>query len=265
VVNNRQLSIIICTFNRAPILSECLAALASQISNDETIELIIINNNSTDDTQKVIDQFSSQYSFIKSFIEKKQGLSHARNRGYKEAIAKWVGYIDDDALASLDLIQEILTIIDQDKYNCFGGMYYPWWRFGKPKWLSDTFGQKIPFADEESDISNENYYLSGGIIFFKKEVLEKLKGFKTNLGMGADGHQVGYGEEDELQDRIRAIGGRLGFVPKLRIDHCVMENKLHPNWHLSAAYARGRDTAIIKKRQSFFNGQNGKTTTKRNW
>ena len=82
--------------------------------------------------------------------------------------------------------------------------------------------------------------LSGGIFNIKKTVLEAAGGFKENYGM--TGAKVAYGEESELQYRVRAAGYKIGFDPDLKMDHIVAGYKLTLGWQLKREYALFRDS-----------------------
>jgi glucosyl-dolichyl phosphate glucuronosyltransferase len=70
--------------------------------NSKLYEVLVVNNNSTDDTQKVLEKYVEKHDNYKCVIEKNQGLSFARNRAYKEANGEWIAYIDDDAYGKKD-------------------------------------------------------------------------------------------------------------------------------------------------------------------
>jgi glycosyltransferase involved in cell wall biosynthesis len=198
-------------------------------------EILVIDNNSTDDTQATVNKFESLG--IRYIFEERTCLSHARNRGAKEAKGEWLCYIDDDAKLHPGYIERALWVINNYDFDCFGGMYYAWYPDGKPKWINDSFGTKLSLRDTVGPI--EIPELSGGNLLIKKEVLEKAGGFPTQFGMA--GNRIGYGEEDFLQRKLLDMGYKLGFDPELKIDHAVLPHKLKLSWHLASWYARGRD------------------------
>ena len=85
--------------------------------------------------------------------------------------------------------------------------------------------------------------LSGGVIGFQVEYLEKFNGFRTDLGM--NGKNIGYGEEDEIQHRMFKAGIKLVYDPQLVIYHVVAQYKLSVSWFLKSYYALGRDLVLI--------------------
>jgi len=79
------LSVIICTYNRAELLKNVLQDVCEQTLADSEFEVIVVDNHSTDQTRAVAESFSQRYPNIRYCFEAQQGLSHARNRGWREA------------------------------------------------------------------------------------------------------------------------------------------------------------------------------------
>ena len=70
-------SSIICTYNRLDFLKKCIDSILKQISTNNDVEIVVIDNNCNDRTKEYINSLNSTY--INYFLETKQGLSHARN------------------------------------------------------------------------------------------------------------------------------------------------------------------------------------------
>ena len=94
------LSIIICSYNRANYIEAALDSLYHQSSN-ENFEIIIVDNNSTDNTAEVYSNWRAAHSNgnFQYITETKQGASFARNTGAAMAKGKWLCFMDDDAIA----------------------------------------------------------------------------------------------------------------------------------------------------------------------
>lgn len=233
-------SIIICTLNRADLLRSCIESFEGQL-DAEVLEIIVVDNDSADSTPDVVANFQKSGMPIRHVLEKKIGLSHARNRGVKESKFGWVCFMDDDALAHNDFTAVMMGIISTEKYDGFGGMFYPWYRTPKPKWLSADFG-KMPMLLHEEGLLSDHLHVAGGICAFDKSKLLKAGGFPPELGMR--GNVVGYGEENYLQDEMRKLGARIGFVPNWKMDHLVAPYKYTLNWQLKRFIGKGRDRQI---------------------
>ena len=106
-----MLSVVICTYNRSDILTICLQSIAEFYPKTFAIEVIVVNNNSIDDTSTTLSDFSNTYAWLSIIDESQQGLSHARNAGYQSAKHDWVLYLDDDAKIDQHLFDRLFTHI----------------------------------------------------------------------------------------------------------------------------------------------------------
>lgn len=231
-----MLSIVICTRNRCEILADCLESLRDQCSTLTDVQIVVVDNNSSDDTKVIVQDYFTKFVDLRYVIESRIGLSFARNKGVACSSQPWLMFLDDDAKAAVDLVPRALSIINGYDFHCFGGRYLAWHRFGIPKWLPENFGDMPLLRSDIGQIHTPS--LAGGILVMQRAVLREIGGFSTKLGMS---DQIGYSEDTEMQLRMIRAGFHLGFDPKLIIYHCVMPHKFSPIWHLNAYFAKGRD------------------------
>ena len=243
-IGNKGISIIICTRNRASLLQECLNSFTNQSYSSDKIEFLIVDNNSDDNTKEVVLQYQTKLNKLKYILETKVGLSIARNRGIRESMYNWICFMDDDAIAHKNFIERLFFVKSNYSFDAFGGMFYPWHRKTKPKWLSDDFG-KMPLLRKDIGVLNSNQFIAGGICAFNKDKVIKAGGFPNEIGMRGD--IVGYGEENYLQSRMRENGDIIGFDPDWKIDHLVAEYKYSVRWQLKRFFAKGRDEQLSQK------------------
>lgn len=205
-------------------------------SKFDSVDIIVIDNNSTDNTKYEVEKFNS--SKIKYIFEPNQGLSYARNSGYKAAKSEWVAYLDDDATAFPNWLDRIYWVITETDFDLFGGIYLPWYRDGKKKWYLDEYATNNTWMKYEkiSELTIQNF--SGGNCVFKKSILEEVGGFVGHLGMS--GATVSYGEESYIQNKIRACGYKIGFDPEMLINHYVPLYKQTFPWFFVRAKALGK-------------------------
>lgn len=230
-----EVSVVICTYNRAQLLAECLESLCHQTVPIDDVDIIVVDNNSTDETRAVVESFQDRLLRLRYVFEKKQGLSHARNRGYSEATTEWVAYLDDDAKAHPDYIESILKAIREHRFDCIGGLFLPWYKFGKPKWYKDSYGSNV----EKLSNPEDRRFAPGGNMIIRKDILVEMGGFSDYVGMS--GEKVSYGEETRLQLAMRTKGYSYGLDERIRIDHLVARYKLSPWWFTKSAYSVGKD------------------------
>lgn len=233
------LSIIICTHNRLDDLINVLESLKNQVLNREDVELIIVDNRSHDGTSDFLLQYCRQGKNIKSTFESEIGLSNARNRGWKEAVGKFVGYSDDDALIPPEWVSTALEIIHEEKYPLFGGPYYPFYKNQQPNWFKDKYGSSYWLPDKECVLDGR--YLVGGNMFIRRDILEKLGGFSDQYGMS--GGNLGYNEETIFQIRLLQSDPhiKIFYTPRLYIKHLVSDQKMDPLWAIKRYLKQGND------------------------
>ncbi|MEQ8811104.1 MAG: glycosyltransferase family 2 protein [Imperialibacter sp.] len=136
----KKLTVIICTYNRSDLLQECLESIVNQSMDDRNFDVVVVDNNSSDRTKEVVDSMAGKYHNVHYLKEENQGLSHARNAGWRLAKTEWVNYLDDDAISHNDYVEKILETIQQYDYPIFGGVYHQWFKFGRPDWFPETEG-----------------------------------------------------------------------------------------------------------------------------
>lgn len=247
--SQKGFSIVICTRNRYDLLQEAVKSLISQIRDRVDVELIIVDNDSTDQTHNILVN-NSEFNLdnVHLIIEKGIGLSFARNSGAKKAIFDWVCYMDDDAKANDDFVEIMFSTRENNSFDAFGGMFYPWYYSPQPKWLPKEVGTMNQYSKDTIILKN-NQYVAGGICAFRKKILVEAGGFPTHIGMR--GNVVGYGEENYLQIKIRELGGVIGFNPKWFMYHLVAPYKYTLKWNLIRFYSKGRDSNAYLPTLSF--------------
>jgi len=109
-LNKILVSVIVCTYNREQYIERNLDSLSRQSLSVENYEVIIIINNSTDNTVATCKSFIESHPElqIKYFNESNLGLSFARNRGIQESKGEIISFIDDDAFVNYDFTKNLI-------------------------------------------------------------------------------------------------------------------------------------------------------------
>ncbi len=104
------LSVIICTYNRDKYIQMVLRSLEKQTLSQGDFEVLIVNNNSLDNTEEIVQNYLKKTSLrIQYMIEYNQGVSYARNRGVGEAKGDIIVFLDDDETVEPDFLFNIKT------------------------------------------------------------------------------------------------------------------------------------------------------------
>ena len=238
------LSIIICSYNRASYISDALTSLYVQSSGLDDFEVIIVDNNSTDNTKEVYAQWrhtntNGQFTFIS---ETKQGASFARNTGAAIAKGEWVCFMDDDAVATTDYVKNIIKHIqDQPFIVGFGGRIIPKYIPAEPKWMSyyvSSLVGNFDYAPTACAFENGKYPLESNMIV-KKSVYDQIGGFNVNLPGVVGTLRIG-GEGKELFYKIIALGHTIYYDPSICVHHVVEVKKLTSEYMYRVASGIGR-------------------------
>ena len=114
MMNKPKLSVIIAVYNTEKYIVKCLDSLLNQTYKN--IELVVINDCSTDNSLKILKKYFKKYSNI-ILIDNKQnkGLSYSRNVGLKNASGEYIGYIDSDDYVDSDYYEKLMKAIIKEK------------------------------------------------------------------------------------------------------------------------------------------------------
>ncbi len=230
------ISVVVCTYNRAALLAQALDTLCAQTLDPALYEVLVIDNNSTDDTRATVERFAPR---VRHVIETSQGLSHARNRGWREARGMYVAYTDDDCKLPPDWLATAHRVIDERAPAALGGPYFAFYMTPKPAWFKDSYASHD--QGDEARVLGPDEYLDGGNVFVRRDVLVALGGFDPGLGMA--GKRVAYGEETDLIKRLRAADpdALVWYDPALYVLHLVKPHFMSLRWLVRQRFAGGRD------------------------
>lgn len=236
-------SVIVCTYNRAQFLKNCLQSLDRQTANKRLYEVIVVNNNSKDNTREIVKGFTKGQLNIREVTEKKQGLSYARNRGWQEAKGTYVAYIDDDAEARQDWVEQIVHFIKtHTQVKVFGGPYDRFSPNPLPAWLPENYGT-LNLGNKIKMLNLKNEWISGSNMIFNKILFFKYGCFITSFE--EKGEKVIYGEETKFLTRLKKAQEPIFYVPTVRVKHLVAECRQNLWGLLKNDYSRGLSVSLM--------------------
>jgi glucosyl-dolichyl phosphate glucuronosyltransferase len=234
------ISVVICTYNRVDTFVGALKTICNQTLDASFYEVIVVDNNSSDNTAHVAKDFCEQFSTVRYCLESKQGLSHARNRGWREAKGEYVAYIDDDCKVPEHWLIVAKDIIERFSPGVFGGPAYAFYNRPKPRWFKDSYGSHEPFKEARILKNEECIKIFGMNMCFCRALLETIGGFDIRLGMC--GEKIAYCEETALILHISntMTDELIYYDPRLYVYHLVREKKMTVRWFVRTWFARGQ-------------------------
>ena len=239
-----KISVILCTYNRCESLARALDSVdKSTVAEPLSWEVLIIDNNSRDQTRDIADGFCRKYpGRFRYIFESRQGKSYALNSGIREAHGDILAFMDDDVTVEPTWLQNLVTPLVNGDYAGSGGRILPARSFEPPRWLplhgSKNMGTMLPMFDlgeEPAELRQAPY---GTNMAFRKEMFQKYGDFRTDLGP-RPGSEI-RDEDVEFVERLMMGGERLRYVPSAVVYHAVLEYRLQKKFFLAFWFDLGR-------------------------
>jgi glycosyltransferase involved in cell wall biosynthesis len=214
------------TYKRARWLKETLAFIQTQEYPLDRWELIVVDNNSPDNTREVVESFAGARKAPKYFFEGKQGSSHARNRclAEKDPRCEIIIFTDDDMLGETDWLWRMVEPLTRPgSEQCAGvcGEMTPHYPDGMPPWMK---GQFQPFRYRpDAGLLQPHQIPSTANVSLRRSVLDQVGGFRIDLGRLPN--RLTAGEDNDLMRRIVSAGYHFWYDPVADLKHVIPENR----------------------------------------
>jgi len=237
-----MVSVVICTYNRSDSLRVTLGSLARMyVPLDLAWELLVVDNNSSDDTRAVVEEFARSSGLdVRYVFEGKQGKSNALNTGVREARGEKLAFTDDDVIVDAQWLASIAGALDQVGAMGVGGKCVPVWEgLARPPWIQ-TQGPyqiflKFDFGDEPLRIRVPPWGMN---MAFHKSAFQKYGLFRTDLGPVGSKYMLG--EDTEFANRLIKAGEKIVYTPGGVVGYPVDPGRLTKSWLLPNYFRRGR-------------------------
>jgi glycosyltransferase involved in cell wall biosynthesis len=219
-----DITVAVCTWNRAQIFDATLSHLCNlRVSPETNWEVLVINNRSTDNTQEVISRYESRLP-LRVVVERQQGISHARNRVLTEATGDLLLCIDDDVLVDPDWLQTYQRAAAAwPEATFFGGTIEPLFEAPPPNWvIRNPDLVESPFALRQ--LGAETRALEPAELPYGANMAFR----RRNIGdvsfaaaLGRVGQSMVRGEESDFIRRLMDRGATGVWVGGARVRHFV--------------------------------------------
>lgn len=174
------LSVIIPVYNTGKYLQDAFVSILQQGIDD--IEIICVNDGSTDDSLSILDCFSNQYDFIKVYSQHNQGQSAARNTGMRYATGKYIFFMDSDDVLKKDCFSKSLSYIENGVFDfiffdgevfCEEGIPNISWGYERTNKYEENFMYKgIPLM--HSLLDNFAHRAVPWLLLIRRDYLERI-------------------------------------------------------------------------------------------
>jgi glycosyltransferase involved in cell wall biosynthesis len=233
-----DITALVCVYNGLPDIEDLLKSILAQETGQQfTYEVLVVDNNSTDGTRDLLEQYAARYmDLLRVIEEKRQGLSYALNTGLQAARGAICFTIDDDLVAPKGCLRGVWEAFRvHPEVSFLGGKVLPIWPGPVPSWLTSDHWSPVAICDygdmpRRVDANAQICLLTGS--FLRSDLLA-VGGYRTELGLRPG--QLGGVEDVDVYTRL-VRAGRCGiYVPEVVVYHKIDAQKLtkkyHRKWH----------------------------------
>jgi glycosyltransferase involved in cell wall biosynthesis len=241
-----DITLVIATFNGARTFPKTLTSINQLvIPNNCIFNVIIIDNNSNDDTSEIITKYQCSHSLIK-LQQQKQGKNAALNLIFESdvSLGELLIFSDDDVILPENFIERYFKlIISQPEINIFGGAVVPRWPNEAPHIILEGIDATVAFAITSSESGYQTglidpVKLHGPNMAIRSNIFSQ--GIRFNEDIGPNGGNYMMGSETELLYRLKNLEHHAYYEHELKVQHIIRPEQLSRDWIASRAYKAGR-------------------------
>jgi glycosyltransferase involved in cell wall biosynthesis len=235
-----MITVLIATRNRASSLVSTLESFCNLQSPSGGWKLVVIDNGSTDASQRAVDSFTARLPLTRIF-EERLGKNKALNAGLKLLEGDLAVFTDDDVVPARDWLIRMRAAADtQTSFSIFGGTISPRWGAPPPEWvhwvdLGAVFSVTDPLLNDGPAIRGSFF---GPNLAVRAEIFKQ--GILFDESIGPRGTDYPMGSETELVHRLRRLGHKTWHVQGAHVEHCIEADHLDVRWVLRRAIRFGR-------------------------
>lgn len=249
-----DITVILCTWNRCESLAKALESLSHvRLSESVNWEVLVVDNNSNDNTRGVVARFSQHYpGRFRYLFEPKPGKSHALNAGIREAGGDVLAFVDDDVVVDEAWLGNLTgSLCDENPWAGAGGRTLlaesflppPWLALNGPYGMGGILAGLFDLGGTPCELTQAPF---GTNMAFRRSLFEKCGGFRTDLGPSPSRAVPRPNEDTEFGRRVMATGGRLRYEPGAIVYHQLPKDRIAKDYFLAWWFDSGR--ASVRER-----------------
>ena len=254
--NNPLATVVIPTYNRASSLRRALRSVVDLSISPELYEVVVVDNNSTDDTPQVVQDFLHSGVPIQYVKESRLSFTVARHAGANAAKGRILSYIDDDVVVDRGWLAAVIEVFEgDDAVGIVGGPILPVFEAEPPDWIKQYYPMSswLSLLDRGPEI-HETHDAYGPNFSVRKDVLQLVGGFPADtIGVESEGRPgvvekiyIGGGDVG-LCAKVEKAGYKVIYAPGALVHHVIPPVRLSKKWWHSRLAGEGCYHALTQQ------------------
>lgn len=247
-----MISVLIATRDRAPLLAATLEALSQQESPGQPVEIVVVDNASTDGTLAVIERARAACANLVYIREERPGKSHALNTALAQLKGDLIVLTDDDVLPARGWLAAYARAFETSSADFVVGRILPMWEEQPPRWLSPALYGVLAIPDGGTvglPIArglNEHIMPLGANMAVRRRIVDRIGGWSPDLGKLQGTLRTG--EDHEFALRMLMAGFNGWYEPDAWVRHRVPADRLRLPYFSKWFHDNGAVEAQLERR-----------------
>ncbi len=241
-----MISVVFSTYNGEQTLPIMLESLSKIKAPKGGWELIAVNNNSTDNSVHILEQYIDKLP-LTIYQESLKGKNYALNSVLNYLKGELIVFTDDDVIPSRNWLVNMQMIADmQKKYSIFGGKIIPFWIKEPDLWNKDWIDMGVVYAISPDDFQRGETVpgnIWGPNMAIRKKIFEL--GYRFDTAIGPNGTKTyKMGSETSFTTKLSEEGYLCWYEPSCVVQHIIRKNQMSKRWVLNRAFRFGKGKAL---------------------
>lgn len=241
-------SIIVCTYNRAPLLEKALLSLIDQELGAAEYEILVVDNGSSDNTRAVVEKLATMSGRIRYVYETRLGVAIARNTGARWSRGRYIVFFDDDNVADRNCVRELLRPYQEivpPPSIVAGRIDLEWEGKERPCWFParyDRWVSRYDFGDQPRQLLANDYIVTMNVSFDRRDYLA-AGGIREDLSR--KGRMFITSGDVDLFKRMLSQGRRAYYQPSALAFHFVPRSRQRRSWLFKRIFGEGTTQIVV--------------------
>ena len=248
-----SVTVCVCTRNRNHYVSTCLDSLRSQTVGLDAFSVIVVDSDSSAETAAGLRDMVATLRNARLLRIHQPGLSLARNTAVRSASGDYVAFIDDDAIAAPDWIEQIQRAASEQQPPpaVLSGRTLPIWEAPLPDWWPQSLRGVLTITEWEGSGEYRTPEVPAHIgpygvnLVLERKALLAIGGFAESLGR--DGDRLLSDEDVHVAWMLQDSGRSARHDARIVVSHHIQAARLTPVWLLQRQYWQGVSTVVTRR------------------